>query len=226
MDTIVNEEEKVDDGFTEDVNRKFGKQENEVKRQSKSNAKTVVYQQKQVKNNAIRKEAVDKRVKKGDKEVQANTRSVNTRNSESCKMGLSGPSYAHPKHWSIGGRIKHGLVFSHGLSVGVAAFDLRSASLHLSEYIETSCTSYQNTKTLLHFYDPIVLILPSSDDTLSHLVVDSSVRKVTMFRAAFDDTRGALLVKSLAAKEPSALGLDSYYKQYYLCLAAAAATIK
>ncbi|RZC69801.1 hypothetical protein C5167_032935 [Papaver somniferum] len=37
---------------------------------------------------------------------------------------------------------------------------------------------------------------------------------------------GALLVKSLAAKEPSALGLDTYYKQYYLCLAAAAATIK
>ncbi|GJV45794.1 DNA mismatch repair protein MSH4 [Tanacetum coccineum] len=111
--------------------------------------------------------------------------------------------------------------------VGVAAFDLRSASLHLSEHIETSCTSYQNTKTLLHFYDPNVLILPSSlpsDDALSHLV-DSSVRKVTMLRAAFDDTRGALLVKSLAAKEPSALGLDSYYKHYYLYLAAASATI-
>lgn len=38
--------------------------------------------------------------------------------------------------------------------------------------------------------------------------------------------KGAVLVKSLAAKEPSALGLDTYYKQYYLCLAAAAATIK
>lgn len=38
--------------------------------------------------------------------------------------------------------------------------------------------------------------------------------------------KGAVLVKGLAAKEPSALGLDSYYKQYYLCLAAAAATIK
>ena len=38
--------------------------------------------------------------------------------------------------------------------------------------------------------------------------------------------QGAVLVKNLAAKEPSALGLDSYYKQYYLCLAAAAATIK
>lgn len=33
-------------------------------------------------------------------------------------------------------------------------------------------------------------------------------------------------MKSLAANEPSALGLDSYSKQYYLCLAAAAATIK
>lgn len=35
-----------------------------------------------------------------------------------------------------------------------------------------------------------------------------------------------MLVKNLAAKKPSALGLDTYYKQYYLCLAAAAATIK
>lgn len=42
--------------------------------------------------------------------------------------------------------------------VGVAAFDLRSASLHLSQYIETS-SSYQNTKTLLHFYDPMVVIV-------------------------------------------------------------------
>lgn len=38
--------------------------------------------------------------------------------------------------------------------------------------------------------------------------------------------QGAVLIKNLAAKEPSALGLDTYYKQYYLCLAAAAATIK
>lgn len=38
--------------------------------------------------------------------------------------------------------------------------------------------------------------------------------------------KGAVLVKNLAAKEPSALSLDTYYKQYYLSLAAAAATIK
>nr|GFA27634.1 DNA mismatch repair protein MSH4 [Tanacetum cinerariifolium] len=63
--------------------------------------------------------------------------------------------------------------------VSVAAFDLRSTSLHLSEYIETSYTSYQNTKTLLHFYDHNVLIPPSSflsNDALSYLV-DSFVRK-------------------------------------------------
>lgn len=47
-----------------------------------------------------------------------------------------------------------------------------------------------------------------------------------MARGCFDDTKGAVLVKNLAAKEPSALGLDTYYKQYYLCLAAASATIK
>ena len=38
--------------------------------------------------------------------------------------------------------------------------------------------------------------------------------------------QGAVLVKNLAAKEPSAHGLDAYYKQYYPCLSAAAATIK
>lgn len=38
--------------------------------------------------------------------------------------------------------------------------------------------------------------------------------------------QGAMLIKNLAAREPSALGLDSYYKQYYLCLASASATIK
>lgn len=38
--------------------------------------------------------------------------------------------------------------------------------------------------------------------------------------------QGAVLIKNLAAKEPSALGLETYYKQYYLCLAAAAASIK
>ena len=34
------------------------------------------------------------------------------------------------------------------------------------------------------------------------------------------------MVKNLSAREPSALGLDTYCKQYYLCLAAASATIK
>ncbi|KAI3727449.1 hypothetical protein L6452_16063 [Arctium lappa] len=126
-----------------------------------------------------------------------------------------------------------GLIENRAKEVGVAAFDLRSASLHLSEYIETS-SSYQNTKTLLHFYDPMAIIVPPNKLAPDGMVgiselVDkfyASIRKVTMVRGCFDDTRGAVLVKSLAAKEPSALGLDTYYKQYYLCLAAAAATIK
>ncbi|GAV72825.1 MutS_V domain-containing protein/MutS_IV domain-containing protein/MutS_III domain-containing protein, partial [Cephalotus follicularis] len=126
-----------------------------------------------------------------------------------------------------------GLIENRAKEVGVAAFDLRSASLHLSQYIETS-SSYQNTKTLLHFYDPMVIIVPpnklSPDGMvgISELVnrFYASVKKVVMARGCFDDTKGAVLIKNLAAKEPSALGLDTYYKQYYLCLAAAAATIK
>ncbi|KAI7987829.1 DNA mismatch repair protein MSH4 [Camellia lanceoleosa] len=126
-----------------------------------------------------------------------------------------------------------GLIENRAKEVGVAAFDLRSASLHLSQYIETS-SSYQNTKTLLHFYDPMVIIVPPSKLAPDGMVgvsilVDrfySSIKKVVMARGCFDDTKGAVLVKNLAAKEPSALGLDTYYKQYYLCLAAASATFK
>ncbi|XP_028121513.1 DNA mismatch repair protein MSH4 isoform X2 [Camellia sinensis] len=126
-----------------------------------------------------------------------------------------------------------GLIENRAKEVGVAAFDLRSASLHLSQYIETS-SSYQNTKTLLHFYDPMVIIVPPSKLAPDGMVgvsilVDrfySSIKKVIMARGCFDDTKGAVLVKNLAAKEPSALGLDTYYKQYYLCLAAASATFK
>ncbi|XP_011001455.1 PREDICTED: DNA mismatch repair protein MSH4-like isoform X1 [Populus euphratica] len=126
-----------------------------------------------------------------------------------------------------------GLIENRAKEVGMAAFDLRSASLHLSQYIETS-SSYQNTKTLLQFYDPVVVIVPPNKFAPDGMLgvsdlVDrfyASVKKVVMARGCFDDTKGAVLIKNLAATEPSALGLDTYYKQYYLCLAAAAATIK
>ncbi|KAL5728374.1 MutS protein msh4 [Ranunculus cassubicifolius] len=126
-----------------------------------------------------------------------------------------------------------GLIENRAKEVGVAAFDMRSASLHLSQYIETS-SSYQNTKTLLHFYDPMVIIVPPNKLAADGMVGVSELvnkfysasRKAVMARGCFDDTKGSVLVKSLAAKEPSALGLDTYYKQYYLCLAAVAATIK
>nr|XP_027080318.1 DNA mismatch repair protein MSH4 isoform X2 [Coffea arabica] len=126
-----------------------------------------------------------------------------------------------------------GLIENRAKEVGVAAIDLRSASLHLSQYIETS-SSYQNTKTILQFYDPMVIIVPPNKLAADGMVgiselVDkfcTSTRKVIVSRSYFDDTRGAVLVKNLAAKEPSALGLDTYYKQYYLCFGAAAATVK
>lgn len=179
------------------------------------------------------------------------------------------------------------------LQVGVAAFDLRSASLHLSQYIETSC-SYQNTKTLLHFYDPNTVIVPPNKTAADGMVgvselVDKNYqasKKVILlwhfiyilqkeriiafyskksslcrsqwhvvalmiprYYVLFSLTgtsilsvigwirplnithvpficKGAVMVKNLSARDPSALGLDTYCKQYYLCLAAASATIK
>jgi hypothetical protein len=44
----------------------------------------------------------------------------------------------------------------------MAAFDLRTASLHLSQYIESS-RSYQNTLTLLQYFDPTELITCASN---------------------------------------------------------------
>ncbi|KAL6640022.1 hypothetical protein ACP70R_022332 [Stipagrostis hirtigluma subsp. patula] len=126
-----------------------------------------------------------------------------------------------------------GIIENRAKEVGVAAFDLRSASLHLSQYIETSC-SYHNTKTLLHFYDPMVIIVPPNKTAADGMVGVSELvgkhypanKKMTMARGCFDDTKGAVMVKNLSARDPSALGLDTYCKQYYLCLAAASATVK
>lgn len=81
------------------------------------------------------------------------------------------------------GDVEFNFVFSD--QVGMAAFDLRSASLHLSQYIETS-SSYQNTKTLMRFYDPSVIIVPPNKLAADGMVgvselVDrcySTVRKV------------------------------------------------
>ncbi|KAH7655798.1 hypothetical protein IHE45_18G036100 [Dioscorea alata] len=112
------------------------------------------------------------------------------------------------------------LIENRAKEVGVAAFDL-------------SC-SYQNTKTLLHFYDPMVIIVPQVKLAPDGMVGVSELvdkyytlnKKITISRGCFDDTKGAMLVNNLATKKPSALGLDTYYKQYYLCLVATAATIK
>ncbi|XP_057853296.2 DNA mismatch repair protein MSH4 isoform X2 [Cryptomeria japonica] len=126
-----------------------------------------------------------------------------------------------------------GIIENRAKEVGLAAFDLRTAALHLSQFIETS-HSYQNTKTLLYYYDPTDIIVPQikmAPDGMAGVsaLVDSSyslTNKVILARGCFDDTKGAMLVKNLAVKESSALILDTYYKQYYLGLAAAAATIK
>ncbi|KAH7659782.1 DNA mismatch repair protein MutS clamp domain-containing protein [Dioscorea alata] len=89
-------------------------------------------------------------------------------------------------------------------------------------------------KTLLHFYNPMVIIVPQVKLAPDGMVgvselVDkyyTSNKQITMSRGCFDDTKDAMLGNNLAAKKPSALGLDTYYKQYYLCLAVVAATIK
>ncbi|KAL9249428.1 DNA mismatch repair protein MSH4-like protein [Drosera capensis] len=89
-----------------------------------------------------------------------------------------------------------GMIGNRAKEVGVAAFDLRSALLRLSQYIENS-SSYQNTKTLLHFYDPLVIIVPPNKLAPDGMVgvsvlVDkyySATKKVMLANGFFDDTK-------------------------------------
>lgn len=70
---------------------------------------------------------------------------------------------------------------------------------------------FDDTKVDIH--EPLIVHLSS------HLFLNGYAIWGYMFQ-------GAVLIQNLAAEEPLALGLDTYYKQHYLSLAAAAATIK
>ncbi|GJP74828.1 hypothetical protein CLOP_g5359 [Closterium sp. NIES-67] len=54
----------------------------------------------------------------------------------------------------------------------------------------------------------------------------AAARKVTMARGCFDDVKGALLVQSYTNGKANGTNVDRHYKEYYLCLGAAAALLK
>ncbi|KAG0569175.1 hypothetical protein KC19_6G071100 [Ceratodon purpureus] len=54
----------------------------------------------------------------------------------------------------------------------------------------------------------------------------ASASKVTLSRGCFDDTKGAILVQSLVLNETLNTTLEASYKEYYLCLGAAAALFR
>ncbi|EFJ30915.1 hypothetical protein SELMODRAFT_88599 [Selaginella moellendorffii] len=123
-----------------------------------------------------------------------------------------------------------GVIENRAKEVGLAAFDLRTASLHLSQYIETS-RSFQNTMTMLHFYNPSELILPATSPAFSSGSVAlkafcsrSDARKVRVLCNL--PMQGLLLIQSLALKDSNLCMSQGYSKQYYLCLGAAAAVVK
>ncbi|BBM99050.1 DNA mismatch repair protein MSH4 [Marchantia polymorpha subsp. ruderalis] len=125
-----------------------------------------------------------------------------------------------------------GIIENRVKEVGVAALDLRRASLHLSQFIETS-RSYQNIVTLLQYFDPKVIIIPSNSSAPDGMIGltallerCSNARKVELVRGFFDDTKGATMLQNVAAKETRAIFSENYHKQFYLCLGAAAAVLK
>eukprot|EP00850_Spirogloea_muscicola_P017828 SM000157S02058 [mRNA] locus=s157:50974:56629:- [translate_table: standard] len=115
----------------------------------------------------------------------------------------------------------------------MAAIDLRSATLHLSQYIEISQV-YHNTATLLQIFKPDVVIFPSNA-TAAHsasgmgligLLEKEAAKKIVLARGCFDDTKGSFLLQDLASQETLQQTMDSHQKEYYLSLAAAAALFK
>eukprot|EP00899_Mesostigma_viride_P011694 jgi/Mesvir1/20525/Mv12403-RA.1 len=108
---------------------------------------------------------------------------------------------------------------------------MRSPGLHLSQFIETT-QSYQNTRTLLMFYDPAVILVSSNADGKGGLITlckssqFQSARKVVLERGMFDDSTGMLLIRRYADESSSIDCFEKYEKQYYLCLAATAAICK
>eukprot|EP00850_Spirogloea_muscicola_P010194 SM000059S18671 [mRNA] locus=s59:346470:352381:+ [translate_table: standard] len=115
----------------------------------------------------------------------------------------------------------------------MAAIDLRSATLHLSQYIESSQV-YHNTATLLQIFKPDVVIFPSNA-TAAHsasgmgligLLEKEAAKKIVLARGCFDDTKGSFLLQDLASQETLQQTMDSHQKEYYLSLAAAAALFK
>ncbi|XP_024357245.1 DNA mismatch repair protein MSH4 isoform X2 [Physcomitrium patens] len=124
------------------------------------------------------------------------------------------------------------LIENRAKEVGLAAFDLRTAKLHLSQFIETS-RSYQNTTTLLQYFDPTDIVTPANMITPQGIIGLTSVvnqctsaSKVILSRSCFDDTKGAILVQNLVLNEALNSTLEASYKQYYLCLGAAAALFR
>ncbi|CAI7779473.1 unnamed protein product, partial [Closterium sp. NIES-53] len=127
------------------------------------------------------------------------------------------------------------LIENRAREVGLTALDLRSATLHLNQYIESS-KSYQNTLTLLQYFKPSEIIVPARMADLAEGIggamalashsAFAAARKVTLARGCFDDVKGALLVQSYTIGKANGTNVDRHYKEYYLCLGAASALLK
>ncbi|CAI5474524.1 unnamed protein product [Closterium sp. Yama58-4] len=90
------------------------------------------------------------------------------------------------------------LIENRAREVGLTALDLRSATLHLNQYIESS-KSYQNTLTLLQYFKPSEIIVPARMADLAEGIggamalashsAFAAARKVTLARGCFDDVK-------------------------------------
>jgi DNA mismatch repair protein MSH4 len=123
--------------------------------------------------------------------------------------------------------------------VGLAALDLGSLTLQLSQYIEPG-RHYANTHLALRLHHPRRLILVGST---THEVAQSGINKaltgptspyesVKLSRSCFDDTQGAAAVHQAASSttnssgSATAGGSSSLTKSFYLAYGAAGALLQ
>lgn len=121
-----------------------------------------------------------------------------------------------------------GIIQNRAFEIGLASANLSTSTLTLMQFVEVSRT-FTTALAAISLFDPAVVIILASD----HFAYDVNRatrllwQQVALRRAAFDDTKAALALDSLAAEGcKSQLQTPMLRKRYYLALGAAGAVLQ
>lgn len=112
--------------------------------------------------------------------------------------------------------------------IGLAAMNLKSSTVFLSQFVENSSTTFNNVCNMLHIYSPCVeVVLPNTQEntTLANIIKHQfpGIQLTFIPRKLFNETKGHISIKQLAIKESASIELEVMKK--YLCVSSATALI-